>query len=104
MKRINNIRFLKRLLVIILIYEAIYLPFVVIMQALTGYDFTAAYAVGGITASVELILCALIKIEETKQEHTLQKEKQYELGNSDTVDSVRDSACSRHSDSGDMLH
>ena len=118
-------RFLKRVLLAVLIYAAIYLPFVVLMQAWSGGDYTAAYTVGGALASAELILCALIKREEAKQdekkyeldetvrkyeeyikilENKLNKEKQNELGNSDTVDSVRDSACSRHSDSGDMLH
>lgn len=59
-------RFLKRILVSVLIYVAVYLPFVVIMQAISGGDYTAAYTVGGITGCVELILCALIKREEDK--------------------------------------
>lgn len=61
-------RFLKRVLVAVLVYTAVYLPFVAILQALSGGDFTAAYAVGGASASVELILCSLIKREEAKQE------------------------------------
>ena len=60
-------RFLKRVLVSVLIYEAVFLPFVVIMQTVSGGDYTAAYTVGGAAASVELILCALIKREENKQ-------------------------------------
>ena len=59
-------RFLKRTLVSVLIYAAVYLPFVAILQAVTGYDFTAAYTIGGASASVEMILCALIKREEQK--------------------------------------
>lgn len=59
-------RFLKRTLVSVLIYVAIYLLFVAILQAVTGYDFTAAYTIGGASASVEMILCALIKREEQK--------------------------------------
>ncbi len=59
-------RFLKRILVSVLIYEAVFLPFVVIMQTVSGGDYTAAYTVGGAAASVELILCALIKREESK--------------------------------------
>lgn len=59
-------RFLKRTLVSVLIYAAIYLPFVCVLQAVTGYDFTAAYTIGGAAASVEMILCALIKREEQK--------------------------------------
>lgn len=49
-----------------LIYEAVFLPFVVIMQTVSGGDYTAAYTVGGAAASVELILCALIKRGESK--------------------------------------
>lgn len=60
-------RFLKRILMSVLIYEAVFLPFVVVMQVLSGGDFTAAYTVGGAAASVELILCAIIKREETKK-------------------------------------
>ena len=59
-------RFLKRILVSVLVYEAAFLPFVVVMQVLSGGDFTAAYTVGGAAAGVELILCALIKREESK--------------------------------------
>lgn len=59
-------RFLKRTLISVLIYAAVYLPFVCTLQAITGYDFTAAYTVGGAAASVEVILCALIKREEQK--------------------------------------
>lgn len=60
-------RFLKRILVSVLVYEAVFLPFVVIMQTVSGGDYTAAYTVGGAAASVELILCALIKREENKK-------------------------------------
>lgn len=97
-------RFLKRILVSVLIYAAIYLPFVVIMQAISMTDYTAAYTVGGLISSAELILCALIKREETKQEQKRQKENQHELGRTDTVDSVRDSNCGGDSNNGDMLH
>ncbi len=61
-------RFLKRVLVAVLVYTAVYLPFVTVMQSISGSDFTAAYAVGGASASVELILCSLIKREEAKAE------------------------------------
>ena len=60
-------RFLKRILVSVLVYEAVFLPFVVIMQTVSGGDYTAAYTVGGAAASVELILCALIKKEENRR-------------------------------------
>jgi multidrug transporter EmrE-like cation transporter len=59
-------RWLKKLLTALLIYIGVYLPFVVVVQSITGYDFTAAYvAVTGVGA-VELIISGLIKREETK--------------------------------------
>lgn len=59
-------RWLKKLLTALLIYIGVYLPFVVAVQSITGYDFTAAYvAVTGVGA-VELIISGLIKREETK--------------------------------------
>lgn len=61
-------RFLKRVLICVLVYAAIYLPFIAVLQVVSLADYTAAYTVGGITASVEMILCALIKREETKLE------------------------------------
>ena len=59
-------RFLKRIIAAVLIYTAVYLPFVVVMQALTGYDFTAAYTIGGAFAAVELALSSVIKIKENR--------------------------------------
>ena len=41
-------RFLKRLIIAVLVYIAVYLPFVAILQAVCGGDYTAAYSVGGI--------------------------------------------------------
>lgn len=62
-------RWLKKLLTILLIYIAVYLPFVVVMQALTGYDYTGAYAAVTGVGAVELIVSGIIKREETKEEH-----------------------------------
>lgn len=61
-------RWLKKLLTTLLIYIAIYLPFVVIMQALTGYDYSGAYAAVTGVGAVELIISGLIKREETRTE------------------------------------
>lgn len=66
-------RFLKRVLVSVLIYEAVFLPFIAILQALTGYDFTAAYNAGGIVGIIELVLGAIIKIKELREEKRLNK-------------------------------
>lgn len=61
-------RWLKKLLTILLIYIAAYLPFVVVMQAVTGYDYTGAYAAVTGVGAVELIISGLIKRAETKME------------------------------------
>ena len=66
-------RFLKRVLICVLVYAAIYLPFIAILQAVSLADYTAADTVGGIKASVEMILCALIKREETKYNKNINK-------------------------------
>ena len=78
-------RFLKRVLVCVLVYAAIYLPFIAILQAVSLADYTAAYTVGGITTSVEMILCALIKREETKYDKNInKKDDEHDRYNSDT--------------------
>ena len=41
---------------------AVYLPFIAVLQALTGTDLTAAFSVGGIVGAVELALGSIIKI------------------------------------------
>ncbi len=67
-------RWLKKLLVALLVYIGIYLPLVVVLQAVTGYDFSGAYmAVTGVGA-VELLVSGLIKREETKMERRKQDE------------------------------
>jgi hypothetical protein len=57
----------------VLVYLAVYFPFIAILQALTGYDFTAAYAAGGIVSVIELVLGAIIKITELREEKRLNK-------------------------------
>ena len=60
-------RWLKKLLTVVLVYIAVYLPFVVLMQALTGYDFTGAYAAVTGVGAVELIVGGLIKVADAKE-------------------------------------
>jgi hypothetical protein len=60
-------RYLKRLILAVLIYLALYLPFIAVLQALTGTDLTAAFSVGGIVGAVELALGSVIKITENKE-------------------------------------
>lgn len=61
-------RYLKRLIMAVLIYMAVYLPFVVIMQSRSnGGDYTAAYTVGGVFGAVELALGSIIKINEERE-------------------------------------
>lgn len=59
-------RYLKKLLRILLIYIAVYLVFVAILQALTGYDYSGVYAAVTGVGTVELIVGGIIKITETK--------------------------------------
>lgn len=61
-------RWLKKLLTALLVYIAVYLPFVAVMQAVTGYDYTGAYAAVTGVGAVELIISGLIKRAETKEE------------------------------------
>ncbi len=86
-------RWLKRLLTALLVYIGVYLPFVVIVQAITGYDFTGAYAAVAGVGAVELIrrfrqsrnsrrfceaklrVSSLIKREETKMKRKDRKAK-----------------------------
>ncbi|MBE6710321.1 MAG: hypothetical protein E7579_04280 [Ruminococcaceae bacterium] len=60
-------RWLKKLLTVVLVYIAVYLPYVVLMQALTGYDYTGAYAAVTGVGAVELIVGGMIKIAEAKE-------------------------------------
>lgn len=60
-------RFLKRLIISVLAYIAVYLPFIAVLQAVSGSDFTAAYSVGGIVGVVELALGCVIKITENRK-------------------------------------
>lgn len=61
-------RWLKKLLTTVLVYIAVYLPFVVLMQGLTGYDYTGAYAAVTGVGAVELIVGGFIKIAEAREE------------------------------------
>ncbi len=61
-------RWLKKLLTTVLVYIAVYLPFVVLMQSLTGYDFTGAYAAVTGVGAVELIVGGVIKVAEAREE------------------------------------
>jgi hypothetical protein len=64
-------RWLKKLLTIVLVYIAVYLPYVVLMQTLTGYDYTGAYAAVTGVGAVELIVGGVIKIAEAREERKL---------------------------------
>ena len=73
-------RWLKKLLTVLLIYIAAYLPFVVVMQAVTGYDYTGAYAAVTGVGAVELIISGLIKRAETKMEMKEQNQEEIQNG------------------------
>ena len=71
-------RYLKRLVTSVLIYVAVYLPFIAILQAVSGGDFTAAYSAGGIVSAVELALGAVIEITKKREEAKINKQNQEE--------------------------
>lgn len=75
-------RWLKKLLTTVLVYIAVYLPFVVLMQALTGYDYTGAYAAVTGVGAVELIVGGMIKIAEARE----MKKNGITLQNNETID------------------
>ena len=66
-------RYLKKLLSAVLVYIAVYLPYVVLMQAITGYDYTGAYAAVTGVGAVELIVGGVIKIAEAKEMKKIEK-------------------------------
>lgn len=76
-------RWLKKLLTVVLVYIAVYLPFVVLMQALTGYDYTGAYAAVTGVGAVELLVGGAIKVAEEREERK-RKEKEHESGELET--------------------
>lgn len=67
-------RWLKRLLTAVLVYIAVYLLFVVLMQALTGYDYTGAYAAVTGVGAVELLVGGAIKVAEAREERKRKEE------------------------------
>lgn len=72
-------RWLKKLLTVVLVYIAVYLPFVVLMQSLTGYDYTGAYAAVTGVGAVELLVGGAIKVAEAREEHRREvKEREHE--------------------------
>ncbi len=62
-------RWLKKVLSTLLVYIGVFLPFIAILQALTGYDYSAAYAAVTGVGGVELIIGGVIKIAEVREEH-----------------------------------
>ena len=74
-------RWLKKLLTTVLVYIAVYLPYVVLMQALTGYDYTGAYAAVTGVGAVELLVGGAIKVAEAREERKRRKEeREHESG------------------------
>lgn len=73
-------RYLKKLLSAVLIYIAVFLPFIAILQALTGYDYSPAYAAVTGVGVVELIVGCIIKVTEAREESKLRKEDERDAG------------------------
>lgn len=79
-------RFLKRIIISVLIYMAVYLPFVVSMSAFSGVDMDAAYAAGGISGCVELALGAAIEIVKHREGIDRKKETDGQENTNETND------------------
>lgn len=77
-------RWLKKLLTTVLVYIAVYLPFVVLMQALTGYDYTGAYAAVTGVGAVELLVGGAIKIAEEREERKRKEREERERSKLET--------------------
>lgn len=77
-------RWLKKLLTTVLVYIAVYLPFVVLMQALTGYDYTGAYAAVTGVGAVELLVGGAIKVAEEREERKRKEREERERSELET--------------------
>ena len=77
-------RWLKKLLTTVLVYIAVYLPFVVLMQALTGYDYTGAYAAVTGVGAVELLVGGAIKVAEEREERKRKEREERERSKLET--------------------
>ncbi len=77
-------RWLKKLLTTVLVYIAVYLPFVVMMQALTGYDYTGAYAAVTGVGAVELLVGGAIKVAEAREERRREERERDEQSELET--------------------
>lgn len=60
-------RYLKRVINSVLVYVAVYLPFIAVLQALTGYDYSAAYSIGGIVSIAELAIGCVIEVVKNRK-------------------------------------
>jgi multidrug transporter EmrE-like cation transporter len=65
---------MKTVVAAVLIVTAVFFVMLVLAQVLTGYDFSAAYAMLGGFGGGELALSAIIKHGENKQEHKYRKD------------------------------
>ena len=77
-------RWLKKLLTVVLVYIAVYLPFVVLMQTLTGYDYTGAYAAVTGVGAVELLVGGAIKVAEEREERKRKEREERERSKLET--------------------
>jgi multidrug transporter EmrE-like cation transporter len=66
---------MKTVVAAVLIVTAVFFLVLVLAQVLTGYDFSAAYAMLGGFGGGELALSAIIKHGENKQINQYEKEK-----------------------------
>lgn len=66
-------RFMKKLLIVWLSFIVFFLILLVILQTITGYDYSSAYMAVTSVGGVELIITGLIRVAESRAEKALKK-------------------------------
>ena len=73
-------RWLKKLLTAVLIYIGSFLMIIAVLQAVTGLDYSAAYAAVTGIGAVELLIGGILKITEVREERRNRKEDEKDAG------------------------
>lgn len=73
-------RWLKKLLTAVLIYIGSFLLIIAVLQAVTGLDYSAAYAAVTGIGAVELLIGGILKITEVREERRHRKEDEKDAG------------------------
>lgn len=73
-------RWMKKLVSAVLIYIGVFLLIIAVLQAVTGLDYSAAYAAVTGVGAVELLISGIIKIAEAREERKHRKEDERDAG------------------------